>query len=309
MAPMTRMRADRGNVPNELMAEYYAQRAGAGLIVSEATSVAPNGHGGENTPGIYTQEQADGWRAITDVVHAEGGRIFLQLWHVGRQFAVSPVTTQNLTVEGIRQVIAEYREGARLALEAGFDGVEIHGANGYLPDQFLEDGTNLRTDEYGGPVENRARFLLEVTQAAIDIWGADRVGVRLSPGGTFGEMSDSAPWETFSYAVGGLNALGVAYVHLVEPRGRIDLSAARFRSLVTGDTKLITAGGYTRDSANRVISGGHADLVAFGRLFISNPDLPKRFELEAELNPYDRSTFYGGNARGYVDYPALALTA
>lgn len=316
MAPLTRNRSAAGYIPWELNAEYYAQRASAGLIVSEATAINPLGHGGTNTPGLYTPEQIEGWRLVTRAVHEKGGRMFAQLWHTGRQAPAETIpaggerqTTSNLTKQGIAAITAEYAQAARNAIGAGFDGVEIHGANGYLPDQFLEDGTNRRGDEYGGPMENRARFLLEVTGAVISAVGAGRVGVRLSPGGTFGDISDTTPWETFSYAVRELDKLAVAYLHLVEPRndrGELaELATARFRPLVSSPTQLIVAGGYDRAAGNAAIAKGAADLVAFGRLFISNPDLPARFALEAGLNPYDRSTFYGGGARGYVDYPAL----
>lgn len=316
MAPLTRNRSAAGYTPWDLNAVYYAQRASAGLIVSEATAINPLGHGGTNTPGLYTPEQIEGWRLVTRAVHEKGGRMYAQLWHTGRQAPAETIpaggerqTTGSLTKLGIEAIIAEYAQSALNAIAAGFDGVEIHGANGYLPDQFLEDGTNIRTDDFGGPIENRARFLLEVTRAVISAVGAGRVGVRLSPGGTFGDMSDSTPWETFSYAVRELNNLALAYIHLVEPRSDRDepaeLATARFRPLVSRPTQLIVAGGYDRTSGNGAIAEGAADLVAFGRLFISNPDLPARFAREAGLTPYDRSTFYGGGARGYVDYPAL----
>lgn len=318
MAPLTRNRSAAGHIPWDLNALYYAQRASAGLIVSEATAINPLGHGGTNTPGLYTPEQIEGWKLVTHAVHANGGRIFAQLWHTGQQAPAETIpagserqTTSNLTIAGIAALIAEYAQAARNAIAAGFDGVEIHGANGYLPDQFLEDGTNARTDEYGGSVANRARFLLDVTRAAISAVGAGRVGVRLSPGGTFGGMSDSAPWDTFSYAVRELDKLAPAYIHLVEPRNDrgepAELATARFRPLVSSPTQLIVAGGYDRTTGNAAIAEGAADLVAFGRLFISNPDLPARFAREAGLTPYDRSTFYGGGARGYVDYPALQV--
>lgn len=316
MAPLTRNRSAAGYIPWDLNAVYYAQRASAGLIVSEATAINPFGHGGTNTPGLYTPAQVEGWQLVTRAVHGKGGRMFAQLWHTGRQAPAETIpvggerqTTSSLTKQGIEAVIADYAQAGRNAIAAGFDGVEIHGANGYLPDQFLEDGTNARGDEYGGPIENRARFLLEVTRAVISAVGAGRVGVRLSPGGTFGDISDSMPWETFSYAVRELDKLELAYIHLVEPRNDrgepAELATARFRPLIARRTQLIVAGGYDRASGNAAIAEGAADLVAFGRLFISNPDLPARFTQEAGLNPYDRSTFYGGGARGYVDYPAL----
>jgi len=316
MAPLTRMRSGEGFVPWKLNAVYYGQRASAGLIVSEATAISPFGHGGANTPGLYTAGQVEGWKLVTDEVHRRGGRIFAQLWHAGRQAAgetlpigASRQTTSNLTREEIADVVEAYRQAALNAKAAGFDGVEVHGANGYLPDQFLEDGTNQRTDEYGGSIENRARLLIEATTAVIGAMGAGRVGVRLSPGGTYGDMSDSQPWETFSYAVRELDKLSPAYIHLVETRTDRgepgDLASARFRPLITTPTRLIAAGGYNFDSASAAVRESNADLVAFGRLFISNPDLPERFARQAELNAYDRSTFYGGGANGYVDYPTL----
>ena len=318
MAPLTRNRSHEQFVPWELNALYYGQRASAGLIVSEATAISRFGHGGTHTPGLYTAQQIEGWKLVTDAVHRKGGRIFAQLWHTGKMVpadvlpaGASPQTTESLTQAGIATVIDEYRQAALNAIAAGFDGVEIHGANGYLPDQFLEDGTNQRRDEYGGPIENRARFVIDVTRAAIGILGAARVGVRLSPGGTMGGISDSTPWETFSYAVRELDQLAPAYIHLVEPRNdrgeAVDLSSARFRPLVTRPTQLIVAGGYNAESAAAAIESGRTDLVAFGRLFISNPDLPERFARNVDLNPYDRSTFYGGGAHGYVDYPFLTV--
>ncbi|MBD2096478.1 alkene reductase [Trichocoleus sp. FACHB-591] len=350
MAPLTRNRASAGYVPGALIATYYAQRASAGLIISEASQVSPQGLGYPSTPGIYSPEQVAGWRLITDAVHAKGGRIFLQLWHVGRishpslqpdgalpvaPSAIAPtgqastyegmqpfVTPRALETHEIPGIVEQYRQGAQNALEAGFDGVEIHAANGYLIDQFLRDGTNHRTDEYGGSIENRARFLLEVTAAVTSVWGgvgeASRngncVGVRLSPSGSFNSMSDSDPVATFSYAAQALNQFNLAYLHIVEPRAdenfTADTPASRlttgyFRSIFKGT--LIAAGGYDRESGNAALANGEADLVAYGRHFIANPDLPERFALNAPLNPADRSTFYGGDERGYIDYPTLAL--
>ncbi len=340
MAPLTRMRSDPGDIPNDLMVKYYTQRASeGGLIVSEATPVSIRGNGYAGAPGIYSDTQIAGWRRVTDAVHAKGGRIFQQLWHVGRQSHVdlqpngeAPVAPSAIAAEGyaytkrgeapfsmpralelheIPGIIEEFRSGAERALRAGFDGVEIHGANGYLPDQFLQDGTNKRTDEYGGPIENRARFLLEVTQAAISAWGADRVGVRISPSGTYGSMSDSNPPATFGYVATQLDRLGIAYLHVVEPRikgteeishGQAPIAAQHLRPKFS--RTLIAAGGFAPDSAEAIVAAGDADLVAFGRHFISNPDLPERLRRGLPLNRYDRSTFYGGDARGYVDYPA-----
>jgi N-ethylmaleimide reductase len=345
MAPLTRMRSDPGDIPSALMVEYYTQRVSdGGLIVSEATPVSIRGNGYAGAPGIYSDRQIAGWRRVTDAVHAKGGRIFQQLWHVGRQSHVdlqpngeAPVAPSAIPAEGyaytkrgeapfsmpralelheIPGIIEEFRSGAERALRAGFDGVEIHGANGYLPDQFLQDGTNKRTDEYGGPIENRARFLLEVTQAAISAWGADRVGVRISPSGTYGSMSDSNPPATFGYAATQLDRLGIAYLHVVEPRikgteeishGQAPVAAQHLRPKFS--RTLIAAGGFAADSAEAIVAAGDADLVAFGRHFISNPDLPERLRRGLPLNRYDRSTFYGGDARGYLDYPAAEVAS
>jgi N-ethylmaleimide reductase len=345
MAPLTRMRSDPGDIPNDLMVKYYAQRASdGGLIVSEATPVSTRGNGYAGAPGIYSDAQIAGWRRVTDAVHAKGGRIFQQLWHVGRQSHVdlqpdgeAPVAPSAIAAEGyaytkrgeapfsmpralelheIPGIIEEFRSGAERALRAGFDGVEIHGANGYLPDQFLQDGTNKRTDEYGGPIENRARFLLEVTQAAISAWGADRVGVRISPSGTYGSMSDSNPPATFGYVATQFDRLGIAYLHVVEPRikgteeishGQAPIATQHLRPKFS--RTLIAAGGFAPDSAEAIVAAGGADLVAFGRHFISNPDLPERLRQGLPLNRYDRSTFYGGDARGYIDYPAAEVAS
>ncbi len=340
MAPMTRNRAGEGNVPAEMTATYYAQRASAGLIVTEGTQVSPQGVGYLNTPGIYDEAQAAGWRKVTDAVHAQGGRIFAQLWHVGRvshplfqpdgALPVAPSaigfegmaytpegpkpngTPRALELDEIPGVIQQFAQGARVAREAGFDGVELHGANGYLIDQFLKDGTNRRTDAYGGPVENRVRFLLEVTEAVADVWGADRVGVRLSPTGTFNGMNDSDPGATFGYAARELNRFGLAYLHVVEPLerypGMVDPVAHLLRASFGGP--LILNGAYTREAGDAAIAGGEADLVSFGALFLANPDLPERFAEGAPLNAPERSTFYGGDHRGYIDYPTRdAVTA
>jgi N-ethylmaleimide reductase len=345
MAPLTRMRSDPGDVPSDLMVEYYAQRASeGGLIVSEATPVSIRGNGYAGAPGIYSDTQIAGWRSVTDAVHAKGSRIFQQLWHVGRQSHVdlqpngeAPVAPSAIPAEGYAYtkrgevpfsmpralelhempgIIEAFGAGAERAFRAGFDGVEIHGANGYLPDQFLQDGTNKRTDEYGGSVENRARFLLEVTQAAISAWGADRVGVRISPSGTYGSMSDSNPPATFGYVATQLDRLGIAYLHVVEPRikgteeishGEAPVAAQHLRPKFS--RTLIAAGGFAPRSAEAIVAAGDADLVAFGRHFISNPDLPERLRRSLPLNRYDRSTFYGGDARGYIDYPAADVAS
>ena len=342
MAPLTRMRAANGNVPQALNAEYYRQRAGAGLIITEATPVSPYGHGYADTPGIHSQEQVEGWKLVTRAVHAAGGRIYLQLWHVGRQShpvlqpgGVLPVgpsavisgesspTRQGLLPQPVPRalelseipgIVEEFRQGAIKAQQAGFDGVEVHGANGYLLDQFLHDNSNLRTDEYGGSIKNRSRFFLEVTAAVVSVWGADRTGVRISPGGEFGGVNDSNRLALFSYLVHQLNRFSLGYIHLVVPRvvrgmdvePRFNLGPDIFHPLMTGSTKLIAAGGYKFKDANEAIANGWADMIAFGRLFISNPDLPQRFAQGAALNPYDRSSFYGGAEAGYTDYPFLA---
>lgn len=338
MAPLTRCRAGAGNVPHKLNAEYYAQRSSAALIVSEASQVSPFGIGYPGTPGIHSDEQVKGWKLVTDAVHAKGGKILLQLWHVGRishpdllPGNVSPVapsaiaaqgnaatmsgpkpfvTPRALTPKEIVSVIAEYKRGAENAKRAGFDGVEVHGANGYLIDQFLRDGTNKRTDEWGGAVENRARFALEVTKAVIEVWGANRVGIRLSPNGTFNDMSDSNPERTFGYILGELSKLGLAYAHIVdrlegdERHGAQRVPLSFFREAYKG--VLMANGGFDLERANQTISEGVADLISFGQLYIANPDLPERFKKGAALNTPDASTFYGGGEKGYTDYPAMA---
>ncbi len=342
MAPLTRNRASDGNVPTELNATYYTQRSSAGLLIAEATQVTPYGQGYPATPGIHSPEQVEGWKLVTEAVHASGGRIFLQLWHVGRishpslqpgsvlpvaPSAIAPADGEASTYEGSKPyvtpraletdelpgIVEAYRQGAENALAAGFDGVEIHGANGYLLDQFLRDGTNKRTDAYGGSIENRARLLLEVTEAVVGVWGANRVGVRLSPSSTFNSMSDSDPKATFGYAIDALNRFGLAYLHLLEPseaderHGGTLIPTSHFRPIFKG--LLMVNWDYDRDKANAAIAHGDADLVSFGKLFIANPDLPERFQLNTALNEPDPSTFYGGSEKGYIDYPALELQA
>lgn len=337
MAPLTRNRAEAGNVPGPLNAVYYAQRASAGLIISEASQVSPQGLGYPGTPGIYSPEQVEGWKLVTEAVHKNNGRIFLQLWHVGRishpdlqpegilpvaPSALAPrgeaatyegmkpfVTPRALETDEISGIVEQYRIGAENALAAGFDGVEIHGANGYLLDQFLRDGTNCRADAYGGSIENRARLLLEVTEAVVGVWGGDRVGVRLSPSGTFNDMSDSDPKATFGYAIEQLNRFGLAYLHLREPdaadirHGGTAISTSYFRPIFKGNLMVNTD--YTLETGNQAIAHKQADLVAYGVLFIANPDLPERFRSGAPLNPPDPTTFYGGTEKGYIDYPTL----
>jgi N-ethylmaleimide reductase len=337
MAPMTRNRAGPGNVPGALNAAYYAQRAGAGLIVSEATQVSPQGLGYPGTPGIHSPEQVEGWTLVTDAVHRAGGRIFLQLWHVGRishpslqpggalpvaPSAIAPkgqawtlegmkpyVTPHALELAEIAGIVEDFRRGAGNAREAGFDGVELHGANGYLVDQFLRDGTNRRSGAYGGSAENRARFLIEVTQAIVAEWGGERVGVRLSPTNPYNDIADSNPAATFAVAVNALAQFGLAYLHIVEPAAGDPVAAGEmpdlkfFRKLWRG--VLIGNKGYDLVRANAVIADGTADLVSFATLFLANPDLPERFRRDGPFNPPDRKTFYGGGAVGYTDYPPL----
>ena len=346
MAPLTRMRADRVSfAPRPLNAEYYGQRATpGGLLIAEASPVTVTGRGNPATPGIYSEAQIKGWRGVVDAVHAKGGRIFLQLWHVGRVSHSSfqpagalpvapsavPITGSGMmamTAEGkmvpyetpraletgeVEQIVEAFRQAAKNALSAGFDGVEIHGANGYLLEQFLQSHTNLRTDRYGGSVENRARLLLEITQGAIEVWGANRVGVRLSPYGIANGSGEADPMPLYSHVVKALDGLGLAYLHFIEPRssgaGRAEVNwqnvpsaMALFRPLWRG--VLISAGGFTGESAEAAIAEGHADAIAFGRIFISNPDLPRRLKHGFPLTPYNRATFYGGEAAGYTDYP------
>jgi N-ethylmaleimide reductase len=334
MAPMTRNRAGDGNVPTPLDVEYYRQRTSAGLIITEATQVSPQGVGYPATPGIHSDAQVAGWRRVTDAVHQAGGRIFLQLWHVGRISHPSmqpggalPVAPSAIAAEGevftasgpqpfvvpraletdeIEGVVAQFEAGARRALAAGFDGVEIHGANGYLIDQFLRDGTNRRTDRYGGSVENRARFLLEVTEAVIGVWGAARVGVRLSPLGTFNSMSDSDPARTFGFAAEALGRYGLAYLHVVEggdESGDGPFDWAELRRRFRGP--YMANGNYNRERASAALAAGRADLVSFATAYIANPDLVERFRLDARLADPAPSKFYGGDHRGYTDYPAL----
>lgn len=336
MAPLTRNRAGAGNVPTPLNATYYGQRASAGLIISEASQVSPQGIGYPGTPGIHNRDQVEGWKRVTQAVHDKGGRIFLQLWHVGRishpslqpggalpvaPSAIRPageaitagglqpfVTPRALDTDEIGGIVEQYRAAAVNGLAAGFDGIEIHAANGYLIDQFLRDGTNRRTDRYGGSPENRARFLLEVTDAVVGVWGGRRVGVRFSPVGKFNDMADSDPQRLFEYAARALNPFGLAYLHGVEmdADGRnFDFRSLRraFRGLYIANT------GYTREKAGAALAAGDADLVAFGTLFIANPDLPARFRQGAPLNVPDQATFYGGDSRGYIDYPFLETQA
>ncbi len=336
MAPMTRNRAP-GGIPNELMARYYVQRSTAGLIVSEGTQVAPLGQGYQDTPGIYSDAQRDGWRLVTDAVHEAGGRIFAQLWHVGRvshsyyhggrpvaPSAVAPPgkaytpegikpyeTPHALSPDEVVAVVRQFAHGARTARAASFDGVEIHGANGYLVDQFLQTGSNGRDDDYGGSLENRLRFLDLVTEAVVAEWPERRVGVRLSPGGAVNGMHDDDPVETFSAAANLLNRFALAYLHVVEgpvggegPDDHAVCATDLLRPIFQGT--LISTGSYSPETAERALEAGKADLIGFGRLFIANPDLPRRIARHAPLNEPQRATFYAPGPKGYIDYPEMA---
>jgi N-ethylmaleimide reductase len=340
MAPMTRSRADNpGNVPTDLMATYYAQRAGAGLIISEGSQISKQGVGYINTPGIYSQEQVQGWKKVTRAVHQEGGKVFLQLWHVGRMShpdfhggdlpvapsAINPkeksftpegfkdtVTPRALTVEEIKQIVQDFKKGAQNAREAGFDGVEIHASNGYLLHQFFVSTANVRTDDYGGSIENRARILFEVLDAVQEVMPIERVGVRLNPSlhGAFGITLNEDTIPTYDYIIDALNGYNLAYLHLSEPFTDVsDLPhaepniARRYRPIYKGN--LMINAGFTQESGNKVIEEGEADLVSFGTLYIANPDLPERFAQHAEPQEADKSTYYTPGAKGYTDYPSL----
>ncbi|MCC7272572.1 MAG: alkene reductase [Alphaproteobacteria bacterium] len=329
MAPLTRSRAGTVRVPNALMRDYYVQRASAGMILTEATSVTPMGVGYADTPGIWSDEQVAGWREVTDAVHAAGGRILLQLWHVGRisdpvfldgALPVAPsaiaakgnvsllrpqrpfVTPRALERQEIPGVVAAFRKGAENAERAGFDGVELHGANGYLLDQFLQDGSNRRTDDYGGSIENRARLMLEATDAAIAIWGAGRVGMHLAPRGDSHSMGDSDPAATFGYVARELGRRRIAFICAREALGP-DRIGPQLKAAFGGT--YIANERFDAASAEQVLAAGEADAVAFGKLFIANPDLPRRLAEGAPLNAWDAATFYTPGAQGYVDYPAL----
>ncbi len=329
LAPLTRCRASEGRVPNELMRDYYVQRASAGLMLSEATSVTPMGVGYPDTPGIWSDAQVAGWKTVTDAVHKAGGTMLLQLWHVGRVSHSSyldgalPVAPSAIAAQGhvslvrpkadypvpralelseIPGIIEGYRIGAVNAKRAGFDGVEVHGANGYLLDQFLQDSTNKRTDSYGGSIENRARLMLEVVDACIGVWGADRVGLHLAPRGDAHTMGDSNPRETFGYVAREMAKRKIAFICAREHEAADSLGAyikKEFGGVFIANEK------FTKDSAEKAIADGRADAVAFGQLFIANPDLPARFAANASLNPPDPATFYASGPKGYTDYPAL----
>lgn len=329
MAPLTRARAGAARLPNELMATYYAQRASAGLILTEATSVDPMGVGYANTPGIWSQEQVEGWKKITSAVHAKAGKIFMQLWHVGRisdpmflngALPVAPsaiaakghvslvrsekpyVTPRALETGEIKSIVEAFKLGAENAKKAGFDGVEIHGANGYLLDQFLQDGTNQRTDQYGGSLENRARLYLEVVDAVISVWGANRVGAHISPRGDAHDMKDSNPRETFCYLARELGKRKIAFIFAREYQAADSLGPElkkAFGGVYIANEK------FTQESAEKALREGWADAVSFGVPFISNPDLPKRFAQGLPLNQTDFNTLYADGAQGYTDYPSV----
>lgn len=336
MAPLTRNRAGEGGVPHALNATYYAQRASAGLIVTEATPISSMGHGYPALPGIYTDAQIAGWKEVTDAVHAKGGKIVIQLWHVGRishpsllpdnalpvaPSAIKPagqaftyaglqdyVEPRALGADELPAIVQDYVHAAQSAIAAGFDGVEIHAANGYLLDQFLRDGSNQRTDAYGGSFENRARLLMEVTQAVVGAVGADKTGVRLSPVNPFNDMQDSNPQAMFNYVASALNQFDLAYLHVVEggihgggEAAPFDFDA--FRPLFKGAYMANLS--YDKVRGNAAIASGHADCVAYGVPFIANPDLVARFKADAPLNEADSNTFYGGTEQGYTDYPFL----
>src|SRR3954451_1219257 len=336
MAPLTRNRALAGFVPGPLAAEYYSQRASAGLLVTEASHVSQQGQGYQDTPGIYSKEQVAGWRKVTERVHARGGRIFIQIWHVGR---ISHTTLQPnggapvgpsairargktfvggtftdiseprvLALEEIPGIIEDFRRGAANAMAAGFDGVEIHGANGYLLDQFAKDGANKRSDAYGGSIENRAKLMLEVSKVVAAEAGAERTGIRISPVTPANDVSDSNPQPLFNHIVEGLNALKLAYIHVIEgatggPRDIAPFDYGSLRKRFEG--AYVANNGYDFELATKVLAANQADLIAFGKPFISNPDLVERLKKGAPLNEWDKATFYGGGAKGYTDYPTL----
>ncbi|MGB0744607.1 MAG: alkene reductase [Opitutales bacterium] len=332
MAPLTRCRSSEGRVPNALMVEYYAQRASAGLILSEATSVEPMGVGYPDTPGIWSEEQVEGWKQVTDAVHAKGGKILLQLWHVGRisdplyldgALPVAPSaiaaeghislvrpkksfeTPRALELEEIPGIVEAYRKGAENAQKAGFDGVELHGANGYLLDQFLQDSTNKRTDEYGGSIGNRARLMLEAVDAAISVWGADRVGLHIAPRCDAHDMGDSDPEATFGYVADAMKKRGIAFIFARESQDEPRLGPklkARFGGIYIANQQL------DQSTAEALIEKGEADAASWGQLFIANPDLVRRFAEGLALNEPKPEHFYGGGAEGYTDYPFAPCT-
>jgi N-ethylmaleimide reductase len=346
MAPLTRNRSEQpGDIPGDMMLEYYAQRASdGGFIISEATAISVTARGWFGAPGLYSDQQVEGWKKIVAAVHSKGGRMFSQLWHTGRSShvemggqapvsaSVNPAYWQDashlvstpggwtlpsphraLDISEIPGIVEDYRRAAARAKAADFDGVELHAANGYLPDQFLQDGSNKRTDAYGGSIENRSRFLLEVVEAMVSVWGGNRVSVRFAPSGSWNGMADSNPQALFAYVTQHLNRFGLAYLHIIEPRvkgnvvlidGLAPVASQQLRKIFQG--KIIAAGGFEPDTAEAIVEEGDADAVAFGRHFLSNPDLPKRIEKGLPLNDYDRDTFYTFEPHGYIDYPSYA---
>lgn len=349
MAPMTRSRAVRNNTPTTLMAEYYGQRASAALIITEATQISAQAQGYAWTPGLHSPGQIAAWKNVTDAVHKKGGKIFVQLWHTGRisHSALQPdnatplapsalkaegmafitdangapafvpfETPQAMTQADIAQVVSDFSDAAANAMQAGFDGVEIHAANGYLLDQFLNTSSNQRDDEFGGSIENRARFTLQVVDAVVARIGAEKVGVRISPLGSFNSMAMNDPQELFGYLVGELDKKSLAYLHMISPRVQVGAEHAdkmQVANQIIADVRktfkgpLILAGGFDRDSAESVLRDGEADLIAFGKPFLANPDLPQRLQQRVPLNNADAQTFYGGDSKGYTDYPFLAV--
>ena len=348
MAPLTRNRSGQpGDIPGQMMLEYYTQRASdGGLIISEATTIAAAARGWYGAPGLYSDPQIEGWKKIVDAIHARGGHVFSQLWHTGRSSHIDtsgtmPVSSsvnpsywedatdhkvntpsgwaqpsphRALDTSEIPGIVEDYRSAAQRAKAAGFDGVELHAANGYLQDQFLQDGINHRTDAYGGPIKNRTRFLLETVEAMVSVWGGNRVAVRIAPSGSWNGVSDSNPQALFAHVAEQLNRFSLAYLHIVEPRvkgnivlveGQAPVAAEQLRKIFKG--KIVSTGGYEPDTAEQVVEKGDADAVAFGRHFIANPDLPKRIQLNLPLNDYDRNTFYTFEAHGYTDYPSYEL--
>jgi N-ethylmaleimide reductase len=335
MAPLTRNRAGDGNVPQDMNVEYYRQRAGAGLIISEGSQISATGVGYPGTPGIHSSLQVEGWKRVTEAVHDQGGRIFIQLWHTGRIshsslqpghiLPVAPsalkAAGQAMTYQGLQGfetpyaltfdempgIVDEYATAAQHAKKAGFDGVEIHAANGYLLDQFLRDGTNRREDDYGGDITNRMRLLVEVVEKCIEVWGSHLVGVRVSPENTFNDIKDSQPQQTFNALAKKLSDYPLAYLHVLEGdmmTGKREVDYVALRNCFSG--LYMTNNGYDLETGNRAIEQNHADMVAFGKLFIANPDLPVRFAKNLPLNKPDHTTFYGGNEKGYTDYPKYA---
>ncbi len=350
MAPLTRSRSIQPHsIPSDLMLEYYTQRASdGGFIIGEATNISVTSRGWLGAPGLYSDEQVEGWRKIVNSVHAKGGHMFAQLWHTGRSShvemtgGVTPVSAsvdpsywenpthlvstssgwvqpsphRALTVPEIATIVEDYRKAAERAMAAGFEGVELHAANGYLVDQFLQDGSNKRTDEYGGSIENRTRFLFEVVGAIASVWGGDRVAVRIGPNGTWNGMSDSNPEALFKYVAEHLNTFGLAYLHIIEPRvkgnvviheGQAPVASQQLRKIFRG--KILAAGGFEPDTAKAIVDHGDADAVTFGRYFVSNPDLPRRIREGLPLTAYDRDTFYTFDAHGYTDYPLYSELA